>query len=65
MPDFNLVIDEQKCIHCGLCAKDCIASVISMDENNNPKIIRLRLHFSRRIFLPCWACKVKEFFPCL
>ncbi len=37
MAELNLKIDESKCIHCGLCAKDCIAAVISMDENKNPK----------------------------
>ncbi|MBQ8887175.1 MAG: nitroreductase family protein [Candidatus Gastranaerophilales bacterium] len=36
MADFNFVIDESKCIHCGLCAKDCIAAVISM-EGDTPK----------------------------
>ena len=36
MPDFNLKIDESKCIHCGLCSKDCIAAVISM-EGDTPK----------------------------
>lgn len=37
MENLNFKVDESKCIHCGLCAKDCIAGVISMDENKNPK----------------------------
>lgn len=37
MSDINFKVDENKCIHCGLCAKDCIAAVITMDENNTPK----------------------------
>lgn len=37
MENLNFKVDESKCIHCGLCAKDCIAGVISMDENKTPK----------------------------
>lgn len=37
MQDIMFKVDENKCIHCGLCSKDCIAAVISMDENNTPK----------------------------
>lgn len=33
----NLKIDYDKCVHCGLCAKDCIAGCIEFDENNFPK----------------------------
>lgn len=33
----NLVIDKEKCIHCGLCVKDCIAFALEFDENKNPK----------------------------
>lgn len=36
MSEINFKVDKTKCIHCGLCAKDCIAAVITMDENNNP-----------------------------
>lgn len=38
MNDLNLVIDENKCIHCGLCINDCIAGVLEFDENKIPKI---------------------------
>ena len=37
MQDIMFKVDESKCIHCGLCVKDCIAAVIEMDENNTPK----------------------------
>ena len=37
MGNLNFKVDESKCIHCGLCAKDCITAVITMDENNNPQ----------------------------
>lgn len=37
MENLKFKVDESKCIHCGLCVKDCIAGVISMDENNNPQ----------------------------
>lgn len=37
MKDKNLNIDKEKCIHCGLCVKDCIAYALEMDENNTPK----------------------------
>lgn len=32
----NLVIDREKCIHCGLCVKDCIAYSLEFDENKFP-----------------------------
>lgn len=34
----NLVIDESKCIHCGLCAKDCVAGVLAQENDNIPHI---------------------------
>lgn len=33
----NLVIDREKCIHCGLCVKDCIAYSLEFDENKFPQ----------------------------
>lgn len=36
MEALNFKVDEQKCIHCGLCAKDCVAKVIELNENKNP-----------------------------
>ena len=40
MKDKNLNIDKEKCIHCGLCVKDCIAYALEMDENNTPKFAK-------------------------
>ena len=34
----DLVIDENKCIHCGLCVKDCTAGVLEQKENEVPHI---------------------------
>lgn len=31
-------IDEEKCIHCGLCIKDCSASALKFNENKIPEI---------------------------
>ena len=33
----NLKIDENKCIHCGLCINDCIANSLEFDENKIPR----------------------------
>lgn len=33
----KITIDKNKCIHCGLCIKDCIVRVLEFDENKNPK----------------------------
>ena len=37
MSELNFIVDEEKCIHCGLCEKDCIAYVIKRNENGVPK----------------------------
>lgn len=37
MSEKNLVIDKEKCIHCGLCVKDCITFALEFDENKIPK----------------------------
>lgn len=31
-------VNKEKCIHCGLCIKDCSACALSFDENNVPQI---------------------------
>lgn len=33
----NLVIDKEKCIHCGLCINDCITFALEFDGNKNPE----------------------------
>ncbi len=38
MTILNLKIDEDKCIHCGLCIKDCMAGVIEFNGNNIPTV---------------------------
>ncbi len=40
MENINFKVDETKCIHCGLCEKDCICSVIKLDENKTPKAVK-------------------------
>ncbi len=38
MANLNFEIDTEKCIHCGLCVKDCIAGIIEFDENKTPRL---------------------------
>ena len=40
MKNLNFKVDEEKCIHCGLCEKDCIAYVIKRDESGIPQAER-------------------------
>lgn len=40
MTELNFRVDENKCIHCGLCKKDCIAYVLDMDSLNFPRANR-------------------------
>lgn len=32
----NITVDENKCIHCGLCIKDCVGKCLEFDENKIP-----------------------------
>ena len=34
----NIKINEEKCIHCGLCITDCVSSCIGFDKNNVPEM---------------------------
>lgn len=36
--NINLKINEEKCIHCGMCIKDCPGGVLEFDENKIPAI---------------------------
>lgn len=40
MQNTNFKVDVEKCIHCGLCAKDCIAKIIELDENKIPQMTK-------------------------
>lgn len=35
----SIAVDEQKCIHCGMCVKDCIVACLKFDEKNLPKYV--------------------------
>ncbi len=39
MTNLNFKVDEQKCIHCGLCVKDCLSKVIDLNENKIPYVV--------------------------
>lgn len=34
-----IAIDKEKCIHCGMCLRDCVASCLEFDENKVPRYI--------------------------
>ncbi len=38
MSQINFKIDKDKCIHCGLCEKDCVAQIIHLDADKIPNI---------------------------
>lgn len=38
MSELNFQVDKSKCIHCGLCEKDCIAQIIHLNTDNIPSI---------------------------
>ncbi|MCD7879456.1 MAG: nitroreductase family protein, partial [Candidatus Gastranaerophilales bacterium] len=40
MAEINFKVDENKCIHCGLCAKECIANVLEYNENKIPQAVK-------------------------
>ncbi len=45
------VIDENKCIKCGLCAQICPLDVIKVEEKENKKIINVKYPNE------CWHCR--------
>lgn len=45
MNNLNFKVDENKCIHCGLCAKDCVAKVININEAGLPAILNTQQCF--------------------
>lgn len=52
MTEMNFIVDKEKCIHCGLCVKDCIANAIEMGENNAPKVA----HNGEKKCIKCQHC---------
>lgn len=38
MSELNLQIDNEKCIHCGLCINDCTACALEFNENQVPQV---------------------------
>lgn len=38
MSDINFIVNKEKCIHCGLCEKDCGSSIIELNEERIPQI---------------------------
>lgn len=40
--NFSLEINEEKCIHCGMCIKDCMPKIITFNENKIPVSIKER-----------------------
>ena len=38
MSKLNFKVDKEKCIHCGLCQKDCSPKIIEFDSENYPTI---------------------------
>ena len=39
MENLNFKVDKEKCIHCGLCEKDCIGHVLGFDKDGFPIVI--------------------------
>ncbi|MBR6162395.1 nitroreductase family protein [bacterium] len=40
--NFNLEINKEKCIQCGLCIRDCMPKIITFNENKEPVSIKER-----------------------
>lgn len=39
MSEMNFVVDKEKCIHCGLCAKDCSVMAIGLGKDKTPRVL--------------------------
>lgn len=40
MKKISFKVDEQKCVHCGLCVQECIVNVLEFDKNGFPNAVR-------------------------
>lgn len=40
MVNINFKVDENKCVHCGLCVEDCTAKIIKMNSESIPIILQ-------------------------
>jgi NADH-quinone oxidoreductase subunit F len=49
----DYVVDEEKCVACGLCAKNCVAEAITGDKKGQPYFI------DRQKCLKCGVCEAK------
>jgi ferredoxin len=38
MSELNFIVDESKCIHCGLCEQDCNPKIIKLNADKIPTI---------------------------
>lgn len=52
--DKHLVIDHEKCTHCGLCVKTCWNGALKMEENGYPEICVTELTDEWNM---CWECQ--------
>ena len=39
MDNLKFTVDKEKCVKCGLCAKDCSSKVIKFDNINKTQIL--------------------------
>lgn len=38
MGNINFIVDKDKCIHCGMCERDCISKIINLNTDRIPEI---------------------------
>lgn len=47
-----IAVDEEKCIHCGMCLRDCVASCLEFDDQKIPRYIK----DGEKMCLACQHC---------
>ncbi len=35
----TITVEKEKCIHCGLCIRDCVAACLEFDEEKIPRYL--------------------------